>query len=102
MFFFLHLATIFFWAFERVKSLWQCDGQALTAFYQHILASICIAIFLLSGGMDWGRMDALDRSQTSRSIASGYVFTKSSNKVVDKNVSKIYNSLELSLALVSE
>jgi hypothetical protein len=52
--------------------------------------------------MDWGRMDALDRSQTSRSIASGYVFTKSSNKVVDKNVSKIYNSLELSLALVSE
>jgi hypothetical protein len=45
MFFFLHLATIFFWAFERVTSLWQCDGQALTAFHQHIFASICIAIF---------------------------------------------------------
>jgi hypothetical protein len=43
--FFLHLATIFFWAFERVTSLWQCDGQALTAFHQHIFASICIAIF---------------------------------------------------------
>jgi hypothetical protein len=60
VFFFLHLATIFFWAFERVTSLWQCDGQALTAFYQHILAFICIAIFLLSGGMDWGWMGALE------------------------------------------